>query len=342
VRRVFITAIAIFWPTRVFAAPAEPSVRIEWNAPPPCPDREAFVAQVEAHLPGGLARPRERWIEASAYVERDPDGAWRLHLSTRDPAGEGERELVEPNDCATLAETAALVLAISIDPAAADHVATTEATEVEATDTTTTESPVVARARPDAAQADRETPVTPPAPVLPPLRGAIASSGGLEYGTRPRLAGLLSAFGSLLARRWRVELGVIVPLPRTVRFDVPVPGAGAYVAVWSFAAAAGPVLSWKKLEFPLLAGAEAGQILAFPNGLVPNRREKGAAWVALRVEPGIYYVPHRVIAIGMRVAGVVALTRPRFEIEGAPGTRYRPEAASVRASLVVEARFPGL
>ena len=91
-------------------------MRLTVDAPPECPDRAAFLAQVKAYaarvreaLPGEAAR------EIHAAMRPDDDG-FAGTLTTTEPDGtEGRRE-VHDVDCGSLSAGMAFVAAIVIDP----------------------------------------------------------------------------------------------------------------------------------------------------------------------------------------------------------------------------------
>lgn len=94
-------------------APAE-GLRLDWQAPAGCPDGEVLRARV-VDLVGVEATGRAR-LTARARV-RGKAGRWTLELALVREGGQDRRTLSDP-DCRALAEAAALVLAVAIDPLA--------------------------------------------------------------------------------------------------------------------------------------------------------------------------------------------------------------------------------
>lgn len=87
-------------------------VRLGWSAPEGCPDAEAIrarIAALTAGRPDGVGT-----LEIDASVVAQPDG-YALRLATTLRGESGLREL-SSTECSTLADTVALVAAISLDP----------------------------------------------------------------------------------------------------------------------------------------------------------------------------------------------------------------------------------
>lgn len=94
-------------------APAE-GLRLDWQAPAGCPDGAALRARVVDLV--GAEATRQATLGARARV-RGRAGRWTLELALVREGGEDRRTLGDP-DCRALAEAAALVLAVAIDPQA--------------------------------------------------------------------------------------------------------------------------------------------------------------------------------------------------------------------------------
>ena len=97
-------------------APAE-GLRLEWQAPAACPDGVALRARV-VDLVGEQAAGQAR-LTARAVV-RARGGRWTMALELVREGGQDRRNLADP-DCRALAEAAALVIAVAIDPQAGAH-----------------------------------------------------------------------------------------------------------------------------------------------------------------------------------------------------------------------------
>jgi hypothetical protein len=102
------SGLALAMPCAALAAPLE----LAWDAPDACPDREAVEALVSQRL-GERSTPRAAPLTASGRISTGPTG---FALTLRTPTG--ERKL-EAASCDELAQSAAVILALLIDPRAA-------------------------------------------------------------------------------------------------------------------------------------------------------------------------------------------------------------------------------
>jgi len=100
------------------AAPAE--LTLTWQAPASCPAPTDVEAQF-ARLLGGAARtPSGKHIAAQAVVRAAAPDRWSLELATVLDQAVGHRSLAG-DSCTSVASAAALILALMIDPAAAER-----------------------------------------------------------------------------------------------------------------------------------------------------------------------------------------------------------------------------
>jgi hypothetical protein len=100
------------------AVPAE--LTLTWQAPAACPAPADVEAQF-ARLLGGAARtPSGKHIAAQAVVRAAAPDRWSLELATVLDQAVGHRSLAS-DSCASVASAAALILALMIDPAAAER-----------------------------------------------------------------------------------------------------------------------------------------------------------------------------------------------------------------------------
>lgn len=188
---------------------AEP-LSLAWTAPAGCPSRDDVLAETRRLLGGKIESDAP--LAARAEVALAAPSDYRLRITLDRTPGERPREVHAPT-CAELGDAAALILALSLDPAG------------------------VAGASPGSAlHADPAAPPPPPAPeplFVPPL-GAPAFPGGAAFpgglaGTGPSglagadiggLAGTgpggLAGGGALVASS---ELAPVIPAPR---FEQPV------------------------------------------------------------------------------------------------------------------------
>ncbi|MBX3275127.1 MAG: hypothetical protein KF729_32985, partial [Sandaracinaceae bacterium] len=111
-RRVGVVLVAL----AALAAPSRAAAQLVlgWDVPDGCPPASAVHAEVARLLGGQL--PDDVALEAGA-VASSRRGRWRLRLTTLMAGVAGER-VIEGDACAPLADAAALVLALMIDPLA--------------------------------------------------------------------------------------------------------------------------------------------------------------------------------------------------------------------------------
>jgi hypothetical protein len=109
----------------VQAQPAAPRVEdgglvLAWTAPEGCPDEGWVRREIERLIGRPLAADESPAIVAVAQVRERKEGGWLLRLRTRHGSARGLREL-KARTCESLAEAAALILALSIDPSAVER-----------------------------------------------------------------------------------------------------------------------------------------------------------------------------------------------------------------------------
>jgi len=96
-------------------------LELDWSAPSDCPDEDSVRAAVERlvgrRLDPGAATP----IYARAFILRPENGRLRLDLSVTEPGAQPHERRVEAQRCAELADAAALIIALAIDPEAGAH-----------------------------------------------------------------------------------------------------------------------------------------------------------------------------------------------------------------------------
>jgi hypothetical protein len=102
------------------AAAAPPELTLTWQAPAVCPTPADVEAQF-VRLLGGAARvPTGKHVTATATVHVASPGRWILELTTVLDGAGGKRSL-SGDSCASVASAAGLILALMIDPAAAER-----------------------------------------------------------------------------------------------------------------------------------------------------------------------------------------------------------------------------
>jgi hypothetical protein len=306
---------------------AEPKSPLSWEAPEECPDAHALQVDVERLLGRPIDAADLAPIAVDGRIERRGT-AWHLRLEI---GGAKAKELEAPR-CETLAEVAALYVALAIDPmamleaeatprlpASRDYEGTTELSWPEARGEAGPEAPLVAarkRAR--------------------GLRiGArfMAGAGGFLL---PGAAAGVAAGVSVMFPRARFEALGSYFVPTEAEHDEE-PEVGAEIQLGAAALRGCPVLRVQRWEFPLCAGVEVGAMVARGLG-VEQPKVRRSVWVAGTLGAAAAWQPARVIALWAQVDAVVTLVRPAFGVNGLD-FGFRAPAAGVQGFLGLEARF---
>jgi hypothetical protein len=103
------------------AGAAEPELSLSWQAPVGCPTQKDVETQFARLLGGPKRVPTGKHIDASAVLRAPATDRWALELSTVLEGATGRRNL-SGDSCASVSQAAALILALMIDPAAAERV----------------------------------------------------------------------------------------------------------------------------------------------------------------------------------------------------------------------------
>lgn len=189
---------------------------IRWEVPEGCPAADDFRARVVANLGREVAAGE---VDARLVVAKK-GARWRVVMTVKTAAGDGEREL-EAASCAELAEAAALILALTIDPmagsgesgeagvaevdreAAASDEASTEDLRKEVASLGDDEEPPLAGLRRE--QRDASIP-TPYQPVDVDVRFRLLVGGDL--GTLPEAAPGIGGAIEIALGKWSGDVGV--------------------------------------------------------------------------------------------------------------------------------------
>jgi hypothetical protein len=208
---------------------------ITWEAPAECPAAEVVRARVVEHLQREV-RPGE--VAATLRVTRDGK-RWRVDMTVTSGDGEGGERSLDAATCGELAESAALILAMTI----ADVAASADAIAREADASGAAAATTVARAddteTPPDAEVERRygegrvLEPDPPRELDLRVRAAVGGDVGSLPSLSPGLGGAIEiAFGA-----WSMDLGV----QRFATRDALMPGgdgAGAHVGLTTFTARA--------------------------------------------------------------------------------------------------------
>jgi hypothetical protein len=339
-------------PAIAVAGPPDPSGGVEfaWDAPSEtCPSEAEVVAELERLLGGPVADQGDRRLSAIARVRREADGAWDLRLWTVTSDATRQRSMVG-EDCAVLAEAAALLAAMAIDPTVLERMGASDAAVEQADraeEVAETEPPPEPEPPPPEPETEIETeppPPEPPATVTPAESSrrrvvlGIRAQGGISYGDLPSAGPILRVALALGWDHARFELEGHYGFRREARLD-DAPDRGADLRAALGIVRGCGVLRHRPshLEFPICAGVEAGGMLGVGVGLDEVRRGS-IPWLAVDLAPGLVWAPIRNLAIGLSVEPWVALIRRRFEIDNL-GVIWRPLPVGVRAMVGIEARF---
>jgi hypothetical protein len=227
-----------------FRAPAHADEgAIRWEAPEGCPAAEVFRARVVENLGREV---REGEVDARAVVAKK-GARWQVDMTVKTAAGEGVREL-EAASCQELAESTALILALTIDPmagsgeievveidreAAADDAATTDDLRKEVATLGDDEDPPLADLRREEKEIEIRTPYTP---VDVDARFRLLVGGDL--GSMPGAAPGIGAAIEIALGKWSGDIGVQTFAAQDALMpEEPMP-KGAHVSVTSVVARA--------------------------------------------------------------------------------------------------------
>ncbi|HVY26901.1 MAG TPA: hypothetical protein VHB79_10125 [Polyangiaceae bacterium] len=200
VRRLVLAGL-LGLPSRVaLAAETPPHIALRYSAPDACPDDAQLVASVEGFLGQPLREAREQQLSANVTVQGGAAG-FAAKLTFTSPRGTEERFAEDP-DCSKLAEAAALLVALAIDPERVQ--ARQAASDAPEAPQPKPESPAP---QPPEAPAPSEPCPAPPPPPPAAERHAVAGVSALAgIGVMPQVApGLGVDFGARFGA-WQLEL----------------------------------------------------------------------------------------------------------------------------------------
>jgi hypothetical protein len=286
------------------------ALELGWDAPQGCPDLSSERAEIRRRV-GDVHRalPAET-VTAQGTIRVAPAGGYDLSLQTRVGAVTGERVLSGP-DCQELAEAAALVLALLINP---------EAT---------------VSSKPEPPPPSPPPPPTPPPPQRSGLGGGIAAI--LASGVLPRPAEGLSVRAFYQARYFLAALQFAGFLPQDTSAPL-LPGATAsFYRLESALQLCAATPSGRRLGAALCLG---GSVIRL-HGRSANVSAPGQA-TAYWPEASLATAGHLRLSSATRLhlsADLHGLgSRPDFAILGL-GSTYRPAAFNVRGALGLDVLF---
>lgn len=300
-------------PSGAVPEPATSELELEWSAPPQCPDAAAVRTRLRAYL-GADAEPSEHRARGEIVADA---GGWLLRLEI-----DGEARELRSQRCETLAEAAAVVLSLAMDPDRAPP------PEPEPPVPAPIPPPVVAPLSAD------PRPASPALERRPKLRFAIRADSGVTYGIAPVASDAALTF-ALLWPQARLELRGLFVTPG----GTPTSAAGERLRI--FQGLAGPRGCWVvplgRFELPICGGMHVGtlRVEARPARATAARH---AAWAGIDAGAAFVWPFHRNVALWGGIDAIVALGRPRTTLPS--GTPYRGGPAALRAAIGIEARFP--
>lgn len=337
-----LLAIASLTP---LAARAESSLRFEWRAPEGCPGRERVLARTEELLGRAPEAAVKAQLDLQALVSEHAPDAWQLDLSSRSDNGEMSSRQVKATSCTELADAAALLLALAIDPAlngarndagtaafqsepAAANAASAETSPGEPANTA---AAAPRPAEPTAAVASSTEAERPSPPWRPRASAAFALWIRRLPGTAP---GLLARAGVARARGWAVASFGFFPNQRA---RVPQQSAGGDLSLLTSGIELGFVtLDAQLVEVSPLLGAELEWVRGSGTGVTdPSDANLLLLSFAAGGHAALRLTPQWALFAEGAFSALAA--RPRFVLGGV-GQVYRPDAWGLRVGVGAEWR----
>lgn len=315
------------------SAPERP--RLEWVAPPSCPNADEGAEQLARFL-------GDRAVEAEAHVTLEAAGS-ADYVATVTVAG--ATRTLRSADCTTLARAAALVVAVSLEPvvtAEAVHRRDTEPAEAEAAalptpvdDDLRTEPASSPASRSTEGRADRPSDPVPPPPA--PIRAHwLGASGGVTFAHVPALTGGVRLSYAFTRRVLRLQAELTYALPRTVGYPAEPALGGRFQSIVvggraCFAPAFGRVAA------PLCAGVEGGPVIGRGVGVI-NTRRPTPAYVGVVASGALVVRASTRVAVTAGAELLVAAVRPAFYV-GARDVLLRAPTVGLRGLVGLEVRL---
>lgn len=275
-------------------------------------------------------------LKMEGLIEATSSG-WRLTLTTRVGTLVDERSL-DANDCSVLADAAALVAVVMLDPVqAADSIEE----DAEAAEAARAGPTVTSRPAPPSIPEPDPPPQTEPDPERPsvtPRLSARVRTGG-EFGAVPGGTGTfdlgLAALGLGRAGRLRVELVGLYSIGR----EATSPNAAVRVHLGAVAPRLCAALPAGPVEIPLCGGVELGAMRADTEA--PASSTTNALWLAAHAEPGVRWAFADRVSLWASAQVVLPMRYPAFElVDATSGERvegvYRPQPVSARGLVGLE------
>jgi hypothetical protein len=339
---LLLTSRLALTPATPTPTPAAEATAYRWSAPPECPDAAHVREEIEYYAARGLEKTGAVLSSADGSIVELPEGGYRLLLRMEVPQGTAVERTLQDESCEVLAETAALMIAATIDPSA------------------TSRPPPMREVRAPPPEPEPDPPPSPPPPSPPPmakpptppvqrcdvgrsrlrerpadLRPCVGLDAhvGVQFGILPKIVGTgVGGDVSLSWSRLRLLLGASHWFRRPARVD---DGRGGDLQLTHGTLGACARLGRAKVEVPLCGGAELGAMYGRGVGVDAPRSER-VLWAAVWAGPRIAWLPVRRLALGAGVDLVIPLARYRFDIDGI-GVVHRvgPVGGRIRVGLGV-------
>ncbi|EDM74008.1 hypothetical protein PPSIR1_03198 [Plesiocystis pacifica SIR-1] len=363
---VFLSTLSSLSPL----APEPAVLDVDWAVADTCPSRAEFEGRVQAYLGRPLAEADARWPVDARVVEAR--GAFALALEVG-----GQRHRLRHHDCRQLAELAASLVAVVIDPLADPGVGFELPPPPPRASPPTEAAPPVQR--PVTVQRPRSAPTPEPAaePWAPPRRAAspgpfdlprrrarrapvdwdppslvLALASGASLGTFPNVGPVVDArVGLDLRDSDRPLVGARVLAVGGValagRFRDDSGARGADLIAWELGLSPCWVAHWGRpsargqLDLRTCAALSAGQLRAQPVATTSGASVVPQPWVRGELSLGLAVALSRRVGLFADLSAGANLLRPRFVLAD-PSASYVVPAGTARALGGIELRFLGL
>ena len=299
------------------SASAEPTrtstIPLSWTAPSGCPGEDEVGARLARLIPPETAAPD--W-QVRAVVTRGVDRRFALRL-TFESAGRSHERALDAASCTELADAAAVIVALGVNPSAPVPAAPPQ-------DPARVPSPPPATQR---LPADIAPTTSVPRPAEDSMVHALSERtrrlgvsvlGGASVGVLPSPSFGASAAVAWMSGRLRVELqGAWFP-PAPVA--VPSQGVGgSFELLVAGASACGSLLRAGPLFVGPCAGVEGGLLTARgPGTAVGQPLDSSAAWAALKAGGLLVWYATPYVGLRVGIDGIVPLTRDDFYVPEGP------------------------
>ncbi len=314
------------------------AAELHWSAPPGCPSQDEVRARLRRLLgPESV----EAGVSADARVHAH-DRRWSLHLTLRTAEHATQRRM-SADDCRTLADAAALVVATFAEPLSIPtHLGPPRApSSSRQLDEPTPDSlePVLIDPPPR-----DETPAPPDAPTITgpndpgrPMRPRAWEGRWGVLAGRAAQPDLDLGLTATLARHWgavHLVAGAVGMLPRSL----PVPERDAVtLRRWMIAGRLMGGLTLpvtRRLEVPLALGLEVGPVVARGRG-VDLPRTAISPWLAMVTSVHVVWQSESRWGLWAGAEGLMAMLRPQFTVDGALATTPGPSGLRALAGVHV-------